>query len=69
MVQPSYSINYLINLKNENRRKLDSFYIGPYKITTITEPNCELQHVDFDGKFTEHNKRVIKSKTKLYAFV
>ena len=54
------SIGELVYLKNENRRKLDSFYTGPYKITAITEPNCELQHVDFNKQIIVHKSKIVK---------
>ena len=54
------SIGDLVYLKNENRKKLDSFYTGPYKITAIIEPNCEIQHIDSRKQFTVHKNRIIK---------
>lgn len=57
----SVNINDKIYLKNENRRKLDSFYLGPYKITKIDEPNCEIEHI-LSGKIvTVHKNRIIKA--------
>ena len=54
------SIGVLVYLKNENRKKLDSFYTGPYKITAIIEPNCEIQHIDSKKQFIVHRNRIIK---------
>lgn len=57
----SVVINDIVYLKNENRSKLDSFYLGPYKILKIVEPNCEIQHI-LTGKTTNvHKNRIIKA--------
>ena len=54
-------VNDLVYLKNENRKKLDSFYTGPYQITLINEPNCEIKHVNSGKTITVHKNRIIKS--------
>lgn len=55
------SINDIVYLKNENRRKLDSFYIGPYQVISISEPNCEIKHVNSGKSVTVHKNRLIRA--------
>lgn len=61
VVNPIYiNINNTVYLKNENRRKLDSFYIGPYTVISINEPNCEIQNVTTGKTIIVHKNRIIK---------
>lgn len=47
-------INDTVYLKNEIRRKLDSFYIGPYIVTKIIEPNCEIKNISTEKTIIIH---------------
>lgn len=53
-------IGDLVYLKKENRRKLDSFYQGPFRITQIRDPNCELEEPITKKKTIVHKNRIIK---------
>ena len=53
-------INDTVYLKKENRRKLDSFYNGPYQVIEIVEPNCKIKHKISNQSFTVHINRLIK---------
>lgn len=50
-----------VYIKNENRKKLDPFYIGPYIIETVEDPNCTIRHPITNKKTLVHKNRVIKS--------
>lgn len=54
-------IGDIVYLQKENRRKLDSFYSGPYKVKSITEPNCEIINLQTNQLSLVHKNRLIKS--------
>lgn len=61
-VNPIYiKLKDLVFLKNENRRKLDSFYIGPYEVISICEPNCEIKNTTTGKTIVVHKNRLIKN--------
>lgn len=49
-----------VYLTNENRRKLDSFYNGPYLVTQIDNQNCKIQHQTTNNSLIVHKNRLIK---------
>lgn len=53
-------IGDLVYLSNENRKKLDPFYIGPYIVTEIDEPNCKIKHRETLKETKVHKNRIIK---------
>lgn len=50
----------IVFLKNENRRKLDSFYTGPYKVKSINNPNCEIIDMQSNQSNLVHKNRLSK---------
>lgn len=61
-VNPIYiKLKGLVFLKNENRRKLDSFYIAPYEVISIFEPNCEIKNTTTGKTIVVHKNRLIKN--------
>lgn len=54
----------IVYLSNENRKKLDPFYIGPFIVTDtlhgIDEPNCKIKHRDTLKETIVHKNRTIK---------
>lgn len=53
-------INDLVYLSNENRRKLDPFYIGPFRIVQVNGPNCTIKHLQTHKETVVHKNRIIK---------
>lgn len=49
-----------VYLKNENRRKLDPFYIGPYMVTNISNTNCTIRHPTSNKETIVHKNRLIQ---------
>lgn len=54
-------INDVVYLKNENRHKLDPFYIGPFIVTKIADPNCEIVNTIKTQRLQVHKNRLIKA--------
>ena len=50
-----------VYITNENRRKLDPVYIGPFKIIQIQDPNCLIQNMFTQKQSTVHKNRIIKA--------
>lgn len=49
-----------VYIKNENRKKLDPQYIGPFLVVNITQPNCTVKHLVTGKQSTVHKNRLIK---------
>lgn len=54
------NIGDLVYLTNENRKKLDPFYIGPFTVTKIADPNCTVKHNNTHKETIVHKNRTIK---------
>lgn len=50
-----------VYITNENRKKLDPFYIGPYEIVKLEEPNCFIKHTVTNKVTKVHKNRLIKA--------
>lgn len=50
----------IVYLSNENRRKLDAFYNGPYIVTKIQNQNCEILNEITNKSMIVHKNRLIK---------
>lgn len=50
----------LVYITNENRKKLDSHYIGPFRVKTVKEQNCKLEELNSRKITTVHKNRIIK---------
>lgn len=48
-----------VYLSNENRRKLDAFYIGPYLVTQVDNQNCEIRNEITNNSMIVHKNRLI----------
>ena len=55
------SIGDFVYLKNENRKKLDPLYLGPFIITNIKDPNCTIKNKHTHKTTTVHKNRLIKN--------
>ena len=47
-----------VYLTNENRRKLDPAYIGPFTVVEITNTNCVIKHNQTGKTTTVHKNRL-----------
>lgn len=50
-----------IYITNENRKKLDPFYIGPYIVKEVNEPNCTIANMKTNKQTIVHKNRIIKT--------
>lgn len=50
----------LVYITNENRKKLDPHYIGPYKVKEVQEQNCKLEELNSRKLTIVHKNRIIK---------
>lgn len=57
----SLSINDTVYIKNEARKKLNAFYLEPYTVIEISEPNCKVIHTTTGKTLTVHMNRIIKA--------
>lgn len=55
------SIGDLIYLKNENRKKLDPEYIGPFIVVKLDNPNCVIRNRKTNKQSTVHMNRLIRA--------
>lgn len=53
-------IGDMVYITNENRRKLDPFYIGPFEVIKIEDPNCTIKNTLTQKQNTIHKNRLIK---------
>ena len=49
-----------VYLKNENRKKLDPVYIGPYTVVSFDTSNCTIMNKATNKLSTVHKNRLIK---------
>lgn len=49
-----------VYLKNENRKKLDPVYLGPYIVVSIDNTNCTIKNKNTNKLSTVHKNRLIK---------
>lgn len=57
----SLNVGDRVYIKNENRKKLDSFYIGPYIVDKVEDTNCTISHPNTNKVSTVHKNRIIKA--------
>lgn len=50
-----------IYISNENRKKLDPFYLGPYTVKEINDPNCTIVNQTTNKHTIVHKNRIIKA--------
>lgn len=50
----------LVYITNENRKKLDPHYIGPFKVKNVQAQNCKLQELNSRKLIIVHKNRIIK---------
>lgn len=44
----------------KTEKKLDPFYIGPFIVIEVDEPNCKIRHGDTSKETIVHKNRTIK---------
>lgn len=49
-----------VYLKNENRKKLDPCYVGPFTVIRIMDPNCIIRNNITYKEVIVHKNRLIK---------
>ena len=54
------TIGDLVYITNENRKKLEPHYIGPFRITEIDNTNCTIQNITSNKQSKIHKNRIIK---------
>ena len=54
-------VNDIVYITNENRKKLDSFYLGPYKVIRMEDVNCEIENIQTHNQLLVHKNRLIKA--------
>lgn len=55
--------NDLVYLRIENRKKLDQFYDGPYKVEEISGTNCKIKNVYTNKTMVVHKTRLDTNQT------
>lgn len=50
-----------IYITNENRKKLDPFYLGPYIVKEINSPNCTIVNENTNKQTVIHKNRIVKA--------
>ena len=50
-----------VYITNENRRKLDPIYIGPFDIIEIQEPNCTIKNTATQKQMVVHENKISKA--------
>ena len=56
----SLEIGNTVYITNHNRKKLDPFYIGPFAVINIDNPNCTIKHKLTGKENIVHKNRLIE---------